>query len=136
MTISSIDTVNSTLIVDNTTGLVDPADIRVLGESLAGLFNSSTTISFTFNLTQRGIIVNCNHASVTINATVPPNSSVAYDVGTILGICKRGAAITQFAPGAGVTFVTPHTLVCLAVGSEMFARKDATDTWIISGDST
>lgn len=135
MTISSINTVNTTLIVDNTTGLVDPADVRVLGESVSGVFPLATTASFTFDLTQRGAIVNCTHATVTITATIPTNASVPFDIGTVLSICKRGAAITQFA-GPSVTLVVPHTLICSAVGSEMSARKDAIDTWIIGGDST
>lgn len=137
MTIESPNTLNTTRFqVGQADGQIDPVDVEVLAESAAGLVNSSVTASFTFALTQRGTVVNCNHATVAINATIPPNSSVAFDVGVILGICKRGAAAVAFVAGAGVTFVTPHTLICSAVGSEMYARKDATDTWIIGGDST
>ncbi len=137
MTISSPDTLNTTLIVDNITGLVTAARMRVVVDSMAGIFPSALTASFTFALTQRGIVVECNHATVAINATIPPNASVAFDQGTVLRLCRTGAAAVAFVAGAGVTLITPQSLTARAVGSEIYARQTATtDTWIIGGDAT
>lgn len=138
MTIESPDTINTTEIQDGqAAGSIVPLRIRKIVDSLAGIFVSTATASFTFALTQRGTVVECNHATVAINATIPPHSSVAFDNGTVVGICRIGAAATAFVAGAGVTFITPQSLTCRAVGSELFARQTATaDTWVISGDAT
>jgi hypothetical protein len=137
MTIESPETLNTTRFQAGQVGTVDATDMRVFVDSLAGSFPSTATASFTFALTQRGTIIECNHATVAINATIPPNASVAFDVGTTLGLCRIGSAAVAFVAGAGVTFITPQSLTCRAIGSQLFARQTATaNTWVISGDAT
>lgn len=137
MTIESPDTLNTTRFQAAQVGTIGADDLRVFVDSLAGSFPSTATASFTFALTQRGTIVECNHATVAINATVPPNASVPFDVGATLGLCRIGAAAVAFVAGAGVTFIVPQSLSCRVVGSQIFARQTATiNTWVISGDAT
>lgn len=139
MTIESPDTINTTEIQDGqAAGSIVPLRIRKIVDSLAGIFVSTATASFTFAFTQRGTVVECNHATVAINTTIPPHSSVAYDNGVVLGICRTGVAAVGFVAGAGVTFLPAGVSgTCRLTGSEVFARQTATnDTWIISGDYT
>ncbi len=137
MPIESPDTLNTTRFQTGQSLGIGSDDFRVLVDSLAGILPSAATASFTFALTQRGTMIECNHATVAINATIPPHSSVAYDNGTVVAICRIGAAAVAFVAGAGVNFIVPQSLTCRVVGSELFARQTATtDTWVISGDAT
>lgn len=74
-------------------------------------------------------IVMVNHSSLTaqVVATVPPNSSVAYPVGTTIEITSIGAGGTKISPGAGVT-INGSTNAMPGYGSVRLV-KTGTDTW-------
>jgi hypothetical protein len=74
-----------------------------------------------------------NGASIT--GTIPPNSSVAFPIGTVLECCQAGAGQFLFAAGAGVTLGPGTNFGTAGVGKVIRARKVATDTWDISGDT-
>jgi hypothetical protein len=65
--------------------------------------------------------------------TVPPNSSVAFPVGTQIDGIGAASACTIVA-GAGVTIVKARTLVTLGAGSGWTLIKAATDAWDAHGD--
>lgn len=65
--------------------------------------------------------------------TIPPNSSVAFPVGTFIDGIGTTSAMTLVA-GSGVTLVKARTLVTLGAGSGWTAIKVATDTWDLHGD--
>lgn len=69
------------------------------------------------------------------NFTVPPNSSVAFPVGTSILIYQEGAGLTTTVAGSGVTIVKRGDSLAMA-GQYGLATlvKRATDTWILSGD--
>jgi hypothetical protein len=93
------------------------------------------TASFTFALSDAGCAIECNHASTPIVATVPPNSSVAFPIGTIIEVWRQGAASVTLAAGAGVTIRSPDSLLALRVlYSSATLRKRATDEWVLAGD--
>jgi len=66
--------------------------------------------------------------------TIPPNSSVAFPVGTLIPICQVGAGQTTVVAGSGVTIDSPETLLLAGQWSTVWARKRATDSWVLSGD--
>lgn len=93
------------------------------------------TDSFTFALAEADRMTPVNKASA-INATVPPNSSVAFPVGTILSINQTGAGQVTWVAGSGVTLNVESTLTLLSKGQHAitFAQKTATNTWTVGGN--
>jgi len=72
-------------------------------------------------------IVEVNSASA-VTITIPPNSSVAFVVGTVIEIVQIGAGTVTAAAGAGVTL--NGTAATSGQWKSVFLRKRATDTWI------
>ena len=65
--------------------------------------------------------------------TIPPNSAVAFPVGTKVFITQGGAGSTTIAAGAGVTITFPDD-VSLTIGKQYSSRvcqKTGTDTWLL-----
>lgn len=93
--------------------------------------NTQTT-SYTLVLGDSGKVVLMNVGSAN-NLTVPPNSSVAFPVGTLINGAQVGAGQTTIVAGSGVTVnATPGLKIAAQYGS--FALlKTATDTWIALG---
>jgi hypothetical protein len=96
---------------------------------------SQAATTDTLVLADAGKVIECNNASA-ITETVPPNSSVAFPVGTIIEFCQVGAGQVTLAAGAGVTLRNPHGLKTAVQWSTVKIRKRATDEWVVSGDST
>lgn len=107
----------------------------VLGNPLA--LNAQTGTSYTFVLTDNYKLVTASNASAQ-TYTIPPNSSVAYPVGSVINVIQIGAGQVLFAQGAGVTIAStgatataPKLRVQYSAAS---AIKVATDTWYVVGD--
>ena len=66
--------------------------------------------------------------------TVPPNSSVAYAIGTKIDVLQTGAGQTTITPGSGVTINGTPGLKLRAQWSACTLIKRATDTWACVGD--
>jgi hypothetical protein len=78
------------------------------------------------------------HVYVSAGVTVPPNSTVAFDVGTVITIINSSASAITITQGAGVTVRQANTT---STGNRTLAAyglcsviKVATDTWYISGN--
>lgn len=94
------------------------------------------TVSYTLVLSDEDKAVEMNVASAN-NLTVPPNSSVAFPIGTIIEICQIGAGQTTVVAGGGVTIRAPRSAMKLAVQyASASLRKRATDDWVLVGDLT
>lgn len=137
MTIVSPATLDTSYFQDGqAAGTITPTYVRALADSLAGIAGSSQTTSYTAALTDRGTVVEMNAASA-VNFTVPPNSSVAFDVGAVLEVCQYGAGQVTLVAGAAVTLRTPTgTLTTRAQYSSVTLRQRATNEWIVGGDLT
>lgn len=72
--------------------------------------------------------------ATSFNATVPPNSSVAFPVGTILPLRRTGSGIITLVAGAGVTLNSDAGLVLGGGRSLVMLQKTATDTWEVKGE--
>lgn len=88
--------------------------------------------SYTLALTDRGGSVDS-----TAGVTIPPNSTVAFPVGSVVAGCNTSASAVTITQGAGVTLRQAGTANIgnrtLAGYGMWTARKTATDTWFISG---
>jgi hypothetical protein len=73
-------------------------------------------------------------AATSVAATVPPNSSVAYALGTRLRMAALGAGQVTLAGGVGVTLRTSASLLSRAQYSDVTAEKIDTNEWLVTGD--
>src|ERR1700733_2838022 len=105
-TIRTPDTVATTELEDGQgVGAVNLQDIRDEMFSVISILPNTQTVSYTLVLTDIGKCVVMNSASG-VNLTVPPNSSVAFQVGTIIAWYGLGAGLITFVAGSGVTIET------------------------------
>lgn len=67
--------------------------------------------------------------------TVPPNSSVAYEIGATIIVERGGAGTVTITPGAGVTINSRGGLTQInGQYGVVTLRQTATDVWSLSGD--
>lgn len=101
-----------------------------LGET--GGLNAQTGTTYILVLADKGKMVE-NTNAVAVTTTVPPNSSVALPLNSIVYIAQGGAGQVTVAAGAGVT-LKPATVKTRAQDSIIAIVKTATDTWRAMGD--
>jgi hypothetical protein len=94
---------------------------------------NTQTNNYTLVLTDSAKVVEVN-ATTAKTLTVPPNSSVAFPVGTVIEVDQIGAGQVTITPGAGVTL---HALGGALKLSGQYAacslRKRGTDEWVVVG---
>jgi hypothetical protein len=96
--------------------------------------NEQTGTTYTLALTDSGKVVEMNNASAN-TLTVPPNSSVAFPVGSQILVLQTGAGQTTLAAGAGVTINSKDgNLKLSAQWCAATLIKRATDVWVVVGD--
>ena len=96
--------------------------------------NAQTGTTYTTVLTDDGKLITCSNASA-IALTIPPNSSVAYGIGTQINIAQLGAGQVTITAGAGVTLNSSGTKLKL---KDQYAVatcvKTDTNTWFVVGN--
>lgn len=117
--------------------------IRTLGSSIdstvfGGLTqvnrNAQTGTTYTLVLADAGKIVDLNNASA-ITFTVPPNSSVAFPVGTRIDIIQTGAGQVTVAAGVGVTINSKGAaLKITGQWSAATLIQRSANLWVLVGD--
>jgi butyrate kinase len=96
--------------------------------------NAQVGTTYTLALTDDGKVVEMNNASAN-TLTVPPNSSVAFPVGSQILVLQTGAGQTTVAAGAGVTVNSKDgNLKLSAQWCAATLIKRATDVWVVVGD--
>ena len=95
--------------------------------------NVQTGTAYTLVLADAGALVTMSNAAAN-TLTVPPNSTVAFPVGTRVDIGQDGAGQTTVAAGSGVTIRTPETLKLRKQWAKATLIKRATDTWDLEGN--
>lgn len=96
--------------------------------------NSQSGTAYTLVLSDVGLIVETTNSSA-VTVTVPPNSSVAFQVGSTIALRQYGLGQVTISPGAGVTIRSRGSVFKLADQyAEAVLTKRATDEWILSGD--
>jgi hypothetical protein len=96
---------------------------------------AQTGATYTFVAADRYRLVLGSNATA-ITMTVPPNSGVAYPLGSALQVAQQGAGQITLAPGAGVTLRQAHGLKTSALYAVVTLIKVATDEWYVTGDTT
>jgi hypothetical protein len=100
----------------------------------AKVINAQTGTSYTAVLAdayRRAFLTMSNAAASTF--TIPPNSSVAFAVGSVIEGAQLGAGQVTLTPGSGVTLNgTPGLKVAAQYGT-FGLLKTATDTWLAYG---
>jgi hypothetical protein len=91
------------------------------------------TASRTLALTDAKKKLRANHATVAINYTIPPNSSVAFPIGTWIMIEMTGTAQVAIVAGSGVTINPSTKLKVNGQYTSGVLTKEATDTWSWQG---
>lgn len=101
----------------------------------ASVLNTQTD-SYTPVLSDAFKTIIMNKATAT-NLTIPPNSSVAYNINTVIFFRRTGAGVMSFVAGAGVTLVTSSGgLTDSGQNTLMSATKNGTNTWNIDNGLT
>lgn len=96
--------------------------------------NQQVGTTYTLVLADSGKLVEMNNASAN-TLTVPPNSSVAFPVGSQILVLQTGAGQTTVAAGAGVTVNSKDgNLKLSAQWCGVTLIKRATDVWVAIGD--
>jgi hypothetical protein len=97
--------------------------------------NAQTGTTYTTVLADDGKLITCDNAA-SIALTIPPNSSVAYGIGTQINIMQMNATGTvTITAGAGVTLRSAGSkLKTDAQYAVATCAKIATDTWVVVGN--
>lgn len=102
------------------------------GASMA--VNAQTGTAYTLAVGDAGNCVEMNNAAANA-VTVPPNSAVAFGIGTTILIRQMGAGQTSLVAGSGVTLRNPHaTLNLLKQYASVALHKRGTDEWCLEGN--
>jgi len=91
--------------------------------------NTQTGTSYTVVLTDAGKQVTMSNASAS-TLTVPPNSSVAFDVGTRIQVIQLGAGAVTLTQGAGVTVSSLAASLVMKQYQVAILIKTGTNTWV------
>lgn len=94
------------------------------------LTSNTQTASYTLVLSDAGKVVEMNVAGAN-DLTVPLNSSVAFPIGTVIGVYQMGAGLTTIVATGGVTIRNVGAMS--GQYAEASLRKRATDEWVLTG---
>lgn len=86
------------------------------------------TTARTFALTDKDKYIIFNNAGAT-TATIPPNSTVAFPIGSEIEVFMLGAGVVTVTAGAGVTLQTVAGIPTMAQYEGFKLKKVGTDTW-------
>jgi len=96
--------------------------------------NAQTGTTYTTVLADDGKLITCSNAAA-IALTIPPNSSVAYGIGTQINIAQLGAGTVTITAGAGVTLNSDGAkLKTNAQYAVATCVKTDTNTWFVVGN--
>jgi hypothetical protein len=130
------DSVETAKIADNAVTQAKLAD-RVVGSAeLDNLtLNAQTGTTYTLVLADAHKLVTLSNASA-ITATVPPNSSVAFEIGDQVNLLQLGAGQVTVAAGSGVTLRSQGSKLKLnGQYSTATLVKIASDEWVLLGNT-
>jgi hypothetical protein len=108
--------------------------ITIASAPVGSAVSTQTGTSYTAVLGDANTYIRFTNASA-VSFTIPPNSSVAFPVNTLIEVEQAGAGALSFVAGTGVTLNSRASDLTLAGQYAVaFAKKVATDTWTVNGD--
>jgi hypothetical protein len=123
----------TSIVLQSGVAVNDKVQIASFFGSTVKSINTQTGTTYTPVLTDDAKLITLNNGSA-ITLTIPPNSSVAYPIGTQLEFIQIGAGQVTVAGGAGVTVNSTPTLKLRTQHSQASCIKIASDTWQLFGD--
>ena len=120
--------------IGTVTGLQAALDAKADATASTTTAASTKAANYTLALADAGTVVEMNMAGAN-TVTVPPDSAVAFPVGTILDVCQTGTGATTIAAGTGVTLRTAGALTLRTQWSSVTLRKRAANEWVLAGDT-
>jgi hypothetical protein len=140
---NSLETYNGSSWTANGTGDVTTTGTQTLTNKtltdpiLTESVNAQTGTTYTPVLADAAKMVTLSNASA-ITVTIPPNSSVAYAVGSKIDFIQKGAGQVTFSQGAGVTIrstgATATAPKLRVQYSAATAWYEGSDVWYVVGD--
>jgi len=95
--------------------------------------NAQTGTTYQLVLADAGKVVQCTNVNP-IALTVPLNATVAFAVGTVIGLRQGGAGLLTVAAAGGVTINSlDSSLAMSGQYANAALEKTATDTWALIG---
>jgi len=114
-------------------GVATGTSLALTGNLVSHIDTNAQVASYTLVLADDGKVVEMNVATGNI-LTVPPNSSVAFPVGTQIIVLQTGAGQCTLTAGSGVTLnATPGNKLRVQYSGATLIKR-ATNTWIAIGD--
>ena len=109
---------------------------QVTPDQIAGLpvraLNAQTGTSYTLVLADASKFVTMTNAAAS-TLTVPPNSAVAFPIGTVIEGSQMGAGQVTLTEGSGVTILAAPGKKIAAQYGVFALKKTGTDTWLAYG---
>lgn len=113
---------------------VDDAGDTITLKAVGSTVSTQTGTSYTAVLGDANTFIRFTNGSP-VTFTIPPNSSVAFPVGTVIEFSQSGTGAVTVAEGSGVTINSRSSDLTLAGQYAVaFVKKVDTDTWIMNGD--
>lgn len=95
--------------------------------------NEQTGTAYTLVGGDTGKLIKMDNAAAN-TLTVPPNSSVAFAIGTTISVVQYGAGTTTLTAGSGVTIYAYNSALSISGQyGQAVLTKCATDLWIAAG---
>jgi hypothetical protein len=111
-------------------------DVKITGKLALTVVTNRQTVNYSLVLADNGKLVETNVGAAN-TITVPPNSSIAFPIGTKIDIAQYGAGQTTIVPGIGVTVRSAGGALKLSAQySGATIVKIGTDEWYLFGDIT
>jgi hypothetical protein len=118
----------------NSNDITGTGSVNITGTVTAqSALNAQTGTTYTTVIADASKLVTLTNGSA-ITLTIPPNSAVAYAVGTKLDFAQLGAGQVTFAQGSGVTINSTPTKKIRAQYGAATCIKTATNVWLLVGD--
>ena len=128
--ITGIRRSSSKLTFQPSTGTLTVTQLTVAGLATSLEVENVQTSSYTCVLADAGKVITMdNTGSATI--TIPPNSSVAFPIGTTISIARINTGSVALTAGSGVTLTGNTASGAMYATEELMCRKRSTDTWLV-----
>jgi len=118
-------------------GTIEDGDISATANiaqgKIADILTNAQGATYTLVLSDKNKIIEMNVGSAN-DLTIPPNSSVAFPVGSQIQVLQTGTGKTRILAGAGVTLNATPGVFMRAQWSAVTLLKRASDTWVATGD--
>jgi hypothetical protein len=120
-----------------TDGIIVNGDINtsanIAQSKIGDLLTNAQGGTYTLVISDRGKNVEMSGGGT---LTIPLDSSVSFPIGTSILITQTGASQVTVAGAVGVTVNSSNGLKLYGQWSSALLIKRATDTWLLSGDTT